>query len=212
MLRFVEKRPPKDLGYEFAGRAVRQIMLGLLQAAVMTTLLWCCALGWGSVHPMRGPMSADAAYLLTYFVFAAVFEEALFHGYAFQKLLESVGSIPAVSISAFIFGLAHLANPHSGLLAVLNTVLAGVWLGNAYVRTRSLWLPTSLHFSWNFFLGPVYGFAVSGVPAGRTLMTTSSAGPALITGGAYGPEAGLLCTAVLLGAILLSVRPASPRA
>jgi hypothetical protein len=46
-----------------------------------------------------------------------------------------------------------------------------------------------LHFAWNFTQGPLLGFPVSGMDAGG-LQRIADAGPASLTGGAYGPEAG----------------------
>jgi hypothetical protein len=59
------------------------------------------------------------------------------------------------------------------------------------LRTRQLWLSIGLHFSWNFFLGPIFGFPVSGITS-FTLLQVEISGPDLFTGGAFGPEAGLV--------------------
>jgi hypothetical protein len=69
-----------------------------------------------------------------------------------------------------------------------------------YVRTHQLWLPIGLHLGWNFFEGPVFGFPISGHNHFSLLEYRISA-PMIITGGAYGPEAGL----ILLPAIALGV-------
>jgi membrane protease YdiL (CAAX protease family) len=59
-----------------------------------------------------------------------------------------------------------------------------------YIRTRQLWLPIGLHAGWNIFqrsLGfPVSGYELSG------LLDINVSGPKLWTGGAFGPEAGLI--------------------
>ena len=55
----------------------------------------------------------------------------------------------------------------------------------------SLWLAIGLHFAWNFVQGPLLGFPVSGIAAGG-LQQVHDAGPAWLSGGAYGPEAGLV--------------------
>ena len=60
-----------------------------------------------------------------------------------------------------------------------------------YHRLGRHWLPLGLHFSWNFSQGPLLGFPVSGFDFGG-LVTQESTGAALLTGGAYGPEAGLV--------------------
>jgi CRISPR/Cas system-associated protein Csm6 len=64
-------------------------------------------------------------------------------------------------------------------------------------------LSIGLHIGWNFFEGTVFGFQVSGSTFFR-LIIQSVKGPELITGGDFGPEAGLIVLpAMLLGAGLI---------
>jgi hypothetical protein len=81
---------------------------------------------------------------------------------------------------------------------VLNTILAGIWLSVAYVKTRSLWLPTGLHFAWNFSLAFIYGFPVSGLRVSQPIFHVEQGGPEWMTGGSYGPEGGALGLIVIV--------------
>jgi membrane protease YdiL (CAAX protease family) len=81
----------------------------------------------------------------------------------------------------------------------------GLFLAFGYLRTHQLWLPIGLHIGWNFFEGTVFGFPVSGLGYFR-LIEQTSLGPEIATGGAFGPEAGLVILPVtLLGAVLIYV-------
>jgi uncharacterized protein len=70
--------------------------------------------------------------------------------------------------------------------------------------TRSLWLAVGIHWGWNFVQGPVFGAAVSGGES-EGLFKPVISGPEWATGGAFGPEGGLLalvlCTAA--GVVML---------
>jgi hypothetical protein len=78
-------------------------------------------------------------------------------------------------------------------------------MGLGYLATRQLWLPMALHFSWNFVQGAVLSFPVSGLASTGLLVTTTQGNP-LVTGGAFGPEGGLLGTGVMcLGLVVLLI-------
>jgi hypothetical protein len=103
-----------------------------------------------------------------------------------------------------LFGAVHLNNPGASVWGFLNTIVVGVLLSVAYLRTRSLWLPWGLHFGWNFALGAVFGLPVSGLNDFSVMLTSSAQGPRWLTGGAYGMEASATGTLVLvLGLIVI---------
>lgn len=129
---------------------------------------------------------------------AAVKEELLLRGYAFQRLIESLGPWPAAAGLSVLFGLLHLWNPSRTLLSTTNTILIGILLAVGYLKTRALWLPVGLHFGWNFFLGYVYSLPVSGLVLDCRLLAAEVSGPIYLTGGKYGPEGSLISTVVIM--------------
>ena len=138
---------------------------------------------------------------LLVFLFAAATEEMLFRGYPLQTLARAQLAWVGVLLTSVPFAAVHLANPNvvPGF-TLLNTALAGVWLALAYLRTRSLWLPFGLHWSWNWTQASLLGLPVSGIsritPA--PLLHAFNAGPDWLTGGEYGIEGGAACTVALL--------------
>jgi hypothetical protein len=98
----------------------------------------------------------------------------------------------AVLLSSIVFGVMHALNPNAGILSTLNITLAGAMLAFPFVITGRLALSIGLHIGWNFFQGGIFGFPVSGVRARNSLAQIDQAGPAWLTGGSFGPEAGLL--------------------
>jgi uncharacterized protein len=56
------------------------------------------------------------------------------------------------------------------------------------------------------FQGNVFGFPVSGINTGATIIATESVGQQWLTGGAFGPEAGVLgLAAMVIGSVLTLV-------
>jgi uncharacterized protein len=131
---------------------------------------------------------------------SAVGEEIVFRGVVYRRLEERIGTTIALVVSAAAFGLVHAGNPGANWASTLAIALeSGVLLALAYAATRSLWLPIGLHLGWNFTEGGIFGAAVSGGQFSG-LITATLAGPPLITGGAFGPEASLAALVVSLSA------------
>jgi membrane protease YdiL (CAAX protease family) len=147
------------------------------------------------------PIGQTLAVTLFIFVFAAAAEEIVFRGYPLQTLTRANLAWLGVLLTSVPFAAVHLNNPNAvpGFTFV-NTALAGIWLAVAYLRTRSLWLPLALHWSWNWAQASVLGFPVSGIEriAPAPLLQAINAGPDWVTGGAYGIEGGAACTVALI--------------
>lgn len=129
-------------------------------------------------------------YVLVMIV-VAVAEESVIRGYILNNLLESFPKWIALLISATLFALFHFLNPAFNWLSMLGIFLGGLLLGINYVYTKNLWFGIFMHFSWNFFQGPVLGFKVSGLDT-NSLLVQDINGPAWWTGGSFGFEASLL--------------------
>ena len=207
LLRLADRCSFRNLGLWFYAGWGKELGLGLGVGAVMLSIVVGAGAAFGGtewhlrdVEPMvllRGFLWA-AALLIP----AATFEELLFRGYPFQRLVESWGAlIPVVAISG-LFGLGHAGNPNATAFTVANTILAGIWLAQAYLKTRALWYPIGLHFSWNFIMAYVYSLPVSGIVLKSQLLAAKDHCPQWLTGGDYGPEGSILTTGVLVVAIV----------
>lgn len=180
------------------------------------------AIGWGgiavAVLPMAlartlhvqlwtEPRAFELAFinLLTLAV-AALAEEVAFRGYPYRRLIEATGPVKATILMAVFFGLLHMLNPDATWVSVLITILAGVLLSVAWLRTHGLWLPWGLHFAWNASMGVLFGLPVSGLGNFSTVVQTRAVGRDWLTGGDYGPEAAVFTGLVLLACIGVLVR------
>ncbi|MEO8435332.1 MAG: type II CAAX endopeptidase family protein [Pyrinomonadaceae bacterium] len=206
----IEDLPWRALGWAIHKGWLRDFLLGSVIGAVSLTLAVLLGTIGGGFHFTFNSSAATAiARTLIFsgllFVFAAAAEEVLFRGYPLQTLTRARLVWLGILITSVPFALAHLKNPNviRGV-TFANTVLAGVWLAVAYLRTRSLWLPLGIHWAWNWTMAAVLGLPVSGITrlTPSPLLKTLEAGPTWLTGGAYGPEGGVACTAALVVSIV----------
>jgi membrane protease YdiL (CAAX protease family) len=177
--------------------------IGFAGGLLLFTLVGSFLFGNARVES-SGSMSVLPTIGATFLVLAvaALSEELVFRGYPFQVFLKSLGPWGAMLLISLIFGLLHAPNPGATLLSILNTILAGIFLCRAYLKTRSLWLPYGIHVGWNAGLALVLGYPVSGIDT-PSILKTSVSGPDWILGGGYGPEGGVLGTVIFLAATIV---------
>jgi membrane protease YdiL (CAAX protease family) len=207
----LEDLPWRALGWATHRGWIRDAVFGMLIGAVSigcAALLGATAGGYRFTLTESFSAVAVARTFVTsgvIFLLSAAAEEMIFRGYPLQTLLRSWPLWVAIAITSVPFAFAHLDNPEvvPGFTFV-NTLLAGAWLGVAYWRTRSLWLPFGIHAGWNWVQGAVLGSPVSGIAriAPAPLLRFSDAGPFWIGGGSYGIEGGAACTIALILATL----------
>ncbi len=209
--RILDKRSFASLGLKLDRFVWRDVLAGIAITFVMMAFIFGVelALGWVQVAELAwqvDPLDVVAwqtALIFINFVLVGWNEELLSRGYHLQTLISGTNIFWGVLISSAVFGILHLGNPNATWVSAAGILLAGVFLAYGYLRTGQLWLPIGLHIGWNFFEGVVFGFPVSGLDVYR-LVRIETTGPALWTGAAFGPEAGLMIVPALgLGAGLI---------
>jgi len=224
--RSLDGRPFSGFGLRLDRAWWSDLGFGLLLGALLMTGIFLVQLaaGWASVTGSFVGVEGGAFFPAilapaALFVCVGFYEELVSRGYQLTNLAEglngaAVGPKAAIMLawvlSSSVFAAVHLFNPNTGALSTLNIFLAGMMLGAGYVLTGQLAIPIGLHTTWNFFQGNVFGFPVSGLDlVGATFLSTRQTGPELLTGGPFGPEAGLLAPAAMaagVGLIVIRVR------
>jgi uncharacterized protein len=219
--RWLDRRKFKDFGLSVSKTWLRDFAFGLFLGAFLMGLIFL--FGWltGNIQVVghfrsyteSGKFLIPVLQSLISYIFVGFYEELISRGYHLINLSEGLKGklfgkrwalILAFTLSSVVFGVLHLSNPNANWVSTLNLSLAGMFLGLGMVLTGSLAIPIGLHITWNFFQGNVFGFAVSGMMTSATLIVTDSVGPVWLTGGKFGPEAGVLgLVAMLIGSILI---------
>lgn len=213
--RFLDKRPLRTLGLAWRGPVVADVVFGFLLSGLSIGLLFggLWGLGWIELSAWAWEGQASAVIgrisLWVGIVFlVSWWEELVFRGYLLQNLQQGVGLVVAILLTTSIFAGVHLVNPNATIWSALGIFCIGFTRVYGWLRTGQLWLSIGLHAGWNFFQGPVFGFAVSGRNT-FSLLPTTATGPDWATGGAFGPEAGAVVFPVvvfLLGGLYLWTR------
>jgi len=218
----VGRRPLDALGLDVDRQWLRDAGFGLALGVILPTLLVAVTFlaGWLRVTGTFvrdadagiafGTLSTPTSLLAVaiFFLGVAVSEELLVRGYLLTNLAEALGGFERIGrrwailiatlATAGLFGLLHATNPSASVLSVTNITLFGILLGLAYVWTDRLGVAIGLHLAWNAVVGAVYGLPVSGLTVGVAVLATETTGPVLLTGGAFGPEGGLLVLLALV--------------
>jgi len=220
--RWLDQRSLAGLGWRADPKSLKQLLLGLTLGALLMSALFAAALaaGWASVseasHLTAGLHAFDGGWLLTpaYFIAVGLAEEFYFRGYLLRNIAEGLrgrwmsarGALwTAALLSSGLFALAHAHQAQASPLSLFNTFLAGMLLAIAVLYRKSLAYAIGFHIAWNYFQGGVFGFLVSGSEQRAPLLAIDLGGPPLWTGGAYGPEGGLLGTFALAVGLLFTL-------
>ncbi len=191
-----------DVGFPSTG-ALSGLFGGLLIGAILFSIVIAVL---ALTHCYSGSFQSWNPLLpgLAFFLIGALVEELLFRGVLFRLIEKVTGTWIALALSAVLFGAIHIANPHATFFSSLAIALeAGVLLAFAYVLTRSLWFAIGIHWGWNLFEGPIFGTQVSGGQFTATVFHANMRGPTWLTGGSFGPEAGVVALVVCLAAAVV---------
>lgn len=213
-----ESRKLTDLGLAFRAGSWNNLLKGVFLGIGAALLIVLVPVGLGLAHFHKVVPNSDISWPAALFMPVLLFcgamgEEIAFRGFILQYLARGWGMWLAIVFTGTAFGLLHGDNPGASWISDLNTVLFGILFGVGVLRTHELWLPIGIHFGWNLTL-PFAGSTLSGLTirvtgyewkwnTGDLLGSNlNGSGNLYWSGGAYGPEASILTTAVI-GLLLL---------
>jgi len=203
---FLDRRQLTDYGLRVDRQWLVDCGVGLLIGAAAMSAVVALGIAGGWIAVVEAGLPADGLWLfgtlIAVFVVVGIYEELLVRGYLLTNLAEGfrwfdvvdnrLAVAAATLLSSGLFGALHATNPNATLLSTAVISAAGVMLALGYLYTGELAVPIGVHITWNVFQGLVYGLPVSGIELPVTLVATTSRQPAVVSGGAFGPEAGIL--------------------
>ena len=216
--RFLDRRKPSATPLAVNRAAVKRTLRGVVVGALLVAAV-VAGLGLAGVYDLA-PRACRPESLLRFvagtagFVaLAALFEEALFRGYALFALRDLAGTAGAVIVTALVFAAAHQANPGFGWWAGANLALVGGVLAAWILIERDVWVAVGAHAGWNAAIVLGAAIPVSGLTLPSPCHLGVLQGPDWLTGGSFGLEAALPTSVAWLGLAvwLWRIRSRRPR-
>ena len=207
-VKVIEKRSFSSIGFN-KNNWLKKYSLGFLIGLAMMSIIVLILLPFGYITIEKNPIqpvgvSAIASVLVILFgwIIQGATEEIVTRGWLLNILSTKYNIGVGLLISSTLFGLMHLTNPNVNYIAVINIILVGLFYGLYVIKTNDLWAVCGMHSAWNFAQGNLFGFEVSGLDVSvGSLIDLNLVGSDFVTGGIFGPEAGITATFILLASI-----------
>jgi len=204
--KLLDKRKVADMGLTKIRSSWKDLCIGLLSGAVSFSIVAIILLCTRSVEMVNSISKPNFSWGLIIefiiFIFVGVNEELFARGYCMTVLKQTKTAYVPIIVSSIIFALMHSLNQGISLIAYLNLFLFGISMGYVFIKTKNIWIGIGYHITWNYFQGDIFGFLVSGNST-DSIYTIKTVSPNLINGGSFGPEGGLVVTALLIVTIFI---------
>lgn len=214
-IRFFEKRSLRTIGFspngwKLYGKGLL-IGFGFISTVVGTIYL----LGGyqieaaGIAYNFSIASLAALIFLFLGFVVQGATEEIFMRGWLFQLLTSRYGVAIGIVGNMLVFSALHAGNIKMStelMIGLFNIVLVAILLSLYALKEGTLWGVCAWHSAWNWLLGVGFGLEVSGqslkvVPLFIDLKNVDSV-PVWLHGGAFGPEASIVTSAILVLGII----------
>lgn len=207
--RIVDHKPLQYYGLDASASMVAELMTGLIigfLAVAGMFLLVASPAATDTWLPDSEALNRAFGLFFLKAVLVAYWEETMFRGFLMVNLRDDIsprwgnrkGTAAAVMASSLLFGAIHSGTDHFSWLAFAVLTLNGIIWCVPMIMTGRLGLSIGLHASWNFAQSKIFGFAMSGNASHQSVLEAKPVGGDIWTGGAYGPEGGLVGIAGLL--------------
>ena len=209
-VRYIEKRPIHTIGLS-SNKAARKyfvgFMIGITFMAANTLAFFVLGVAHfeGFYFEKHGINIVVSVFIMLFgYMVQSASEEIAVRGWLLPIIGAKYNAMVAVLVTSTMFGVIHLLNPNVTALSIINIVLAGVFMALIVILQGDIWSVCGYHCGWNWALANVFGYQISGyAPVGGALFNLRLEGSELLTGGYFGPEAGIIATVFLLFGIFV---------
>lgn len=210
VIKAIEGRSLTSIGFrknKFFIKFILGFLLGFLSFTIVTVVL--LVTGNIAENPdtslLRGVPAIGPVILVIFaWIVQSGTEEIFSRGWMLTSIGAKYNKVLAIIVTSLFFSVLHFTSGEVTIIAAINIALAGILLAIYVIKSNDLWGAIGWHSAWNWAQGSVYGFQVSGndlkLPS---IFQLHSVGNKTITGGNFGPEAGIVATFILVTIIII---------
>jgi len=200
-----DKKPVRNMGLTPIGQGVTDLLIGLVFGAISISIVFFIFMLTGQVtvtnNSMMPNLSLTILIDLVLMIFVGIGEELFSRGYC-MTVMNRCNEIVVFILPNVIFALLHIQNNNVSVLALFNIFLIGLLFSFMFKVRGNIWMPIGYHITWNYLQGSVFGFPVSGNESAG-LFSSKLVAENILNGGGFGPEGGLVVTALIILSIAL---------
>lgn len=201
--KYLDKRNFPEYGLIFKKETFAHLIFGIVIGIFSVVFMLLIGKKAGIISVSEFTLMPKSTSLLPFafkMLLVAILEETFFRGYLFTNLYDGFKSkklskkqvvLVSLVVSSVLFGLAHFNNNNASMLSIVLLTINGMVWCIPFIITKNLGLSIGLHLAWNFTQTQL-GFTMSGNKALSSFYKIENIGSDLLTGGEYGPEAGIL--------------------
>ncbi|WP_034237546.1 CPBP family intramembrane glutamic endopeptidase [Aquimarina atlantica] len=213
--KYLDKRDFSGYGLVFKKETFTHLCIGILIGFISVLFMFFIGKATGILLVSDAKSIPHIELLLLFalkMLLVGILEETFFRGYLFTTIYDGLLSGTTKNqafwisfvVSSALFGLAHISTSNASILSTIFLSINGMVWCIPFVITKNLGLSIGLHTAWNFTQTQI-GFTMSGNKAIHSFYRIEDNGFALLTGGEYGPEAGVLGLIGFMFMLLLSL-------
>jgi membrane protease YdiL (CAAX protease family) len=201
--KYLDKRDFSSYGLVFKKETFVHLLTGITIGVLSVVFMFFIGKVTG-VLLVSETTSATSLQLSSLFalkmLLVGILEETFFRGYLFTNIYGGVKSkiitnqqaiLIALLVSSVFFGLAHISTTNASIISTIFLSINGIVWCIPFVITKNLGLSIGQHMAWNFTQTQI-GFTMSGNKTSNSFYRIENSGSDLLSGGEYGPEAGII--------------------
>ena len=202
LVKFIEKRDFSTLGFRtnnFFLKYLKGLGIGIILVSITVIIMKAINVIDIEINKIRVNDVLNIGIYFLMFMIQGAGEEIYLRGWQMPLLGKKWGLPLAIIVNSLFFSLLHLLNPSFTLIPFINIVIVGILFSIYAFNEESIVGACGIHSSWNWMIGSIFGFEVSGMKLGESsLFGIRIKGSEIFTGGGFGPEGSIIVTIVLL--------------